>query len=406
MFEQEKLLRRFRSYAEIETTSDEHSSASPSAVCEWTLARKLVQELRDIGMADVSLSAYGYVTAALPANGKDAPVFGLIAHMDTSPEACGRDVRVVRHVKYDGGLLRLNEDVAIDPEEFPELLRYVGQDILTSDGTTLLGADDKAGICAIVSACEYLLRHPEQKHGKILVAFTPDEEIGRGTAHFPLETFDAAYAYTVDGGGLGELSWETFNACSAEVEFHGISVHPGEAKHKMRNAAVLAAEWIGALPAGERPEYTEEREGFYHVTAVNGAVESARISMILRDHDAERLEKKKSVLRALTAWMNEKYGADAATLALADSYRNMGEYIRPSYAVVEKAEAAMRRAGVEPRITAVRGGTDGAELSARGLPCPNLFTGGHNFHGRLEYLPLPSLEKCAETLVYLICGED
>lgn len=404
MFDRSLLFRRFRAYAEIETTSDELSDTSPSAACEWDLATYLFEELKRIGMEEVELTEYGCVLATLPASGAEAPVFGLIAHMDTSPEASGRQVRVQLHERYDGGPIRLNESTVLDPADFPELLQYTGQDILTSDGTTLLGADDKAGICAIVSACEYLLRHPEMRHGKVRVAFTPDEEIGRGTEHFPLETFGAAYAYTVDGGELGELSYETFNACGARAVFHGISVHPGDAKHKMRNAVTLAAEWLNGIPAGERPEYTEGREGFYHALSIRGTVEEAEVSLILRDHDEGRLAHRKEVLRALTDFMNVRYGEGTAELTLKDSYRNMKQYILPYFSIVEKAEAAMRRAGVAPKITAVRGGTDGASLSAHGLPCPNLFTGGHNFHGRFEYLPLQSLEKCAETLVYLILG--
>lgn len=406
MFDPSLLFRRFKAYAEIETTSDELSDASPSAACEWDLATYLFEELKRIGMRDVALTEHGYVLATLPVNGGSGPVFGLIAHMDTSPEASGRQVQVQLHERYDGGPIRLSGAAVLDPADFPELLHYKGQDIITSDGTTLLGADDKAGICAIVSACEYLLCHPEVRHGKVRVAFTPDEEIGRGTEHFPLDDFGAAYAYTVDGGELGELSYETFNACGARVVFHGISVHPGDAKHKMRNAVTLAAEWLNAIPAGERPEYTEGREGFYHVLSIRGTVEQAEVSLILRDHDENLLAHRKDVLRSLTDFMNVRCGAGTVELTLKDSYRNMKEYILPHFAIVERAEAAMRQVGITPKITAVRGGTDGASLSARGLPCPNLFTGGHNFHGRFEYLPLQSLEKCAETLVHLICGAD
>ncbi len=331
MFDEEALFQRFRTYAEIETTSDESSATSPSAACEWDLARHLFEELKRIGMKEAALTPEGYVTAVLPANGKSASVFGLIAHMDTSPEASGAHVKVERHEQYDGGVLMLNEKTVLDPKEFPELLRYKGQTILTSDGTTLLGGDDKAGICAIVSACEYLLCHPERKHGEVRVAFTPDEEIGRGTAHFPLESFGADYAYTVDGGELGELSYETFNACGAKAVFHGVSVHPGEAKHKMRNAVALAAEWLAMLPAGERPEYTEGREGFYHALSIRGTVEEAEVELILRDHEEEKLDRRKDVLRAMTAVMNAKYGAGAAELRLKDSYRNMRSYILAAF---------------------------------------------------------------------------
>ena len=404
MFDLDQLYARFKSYAEIETTSDGKSLSSPSSACQWDLARFLEKELIRIGMEDVEVTPYGYVLATLPARGMEAPVIGLISHMDTSPEASGKHVRLQLHRHYDGGDLTLSEGIVLSPRDFPELAGYKGQDIITSDGTTLLGADDKAGICAIVSACEYLLAHPERPHGKVRIAFTPDEEIGRGTAHFPLEAFGASYAYTVDGGPLGELSYETFNACNVKVIFHGISVHPGDAKHKMRNAVTMAAQWQMNLPEGERPEYTEGYEGFYHTLSVQGGTDRVEMEMILRDHDKAVLEKRKQYLRSLQDLMNTRYGEGAVELILADSYGNMKEYILPVFSIVEKAERAMREAGIAPRITAVRGGTDGSMLSAMGLPCPNLFAGGLNFHGRFEYLPLQSLEKCADMLVRLICG--
>jgi tripeptide aminopeptidase len=281
-------------------------------------------------------------------------------------------------------------------------LNYVGQDIITSDGTTLLGADDKAGICAIVSACEYLLAHNEVKHGKVRICFTPDEEVGRGTEHFPLESFGADFAYTVDGGELGELNYETFNACNATIVFNGVSVHPGFAKDKMRNAVTMAAEWQMALPADERPEYTEGYQGFYHTLRVNGGTDRVEIDMILRDHDKAILEERKQFVLALAEKMNTKYGANAVVCKLQDCYSNMKEYIMPKYEVVERAEKAMAKANVIPKIIPVRGGTDGARLSEMGLPCPNIFTGGHNFHGRFEYLPLQSLMKSTEVVINLI----
>ena len=401
--DKQHLLQRFTEYAKINTASDDQSKTQPSALREFDLAHYLVDELQQIGLQDVEMTEHAYVLATLPANGAaDAPVIGLIAHLDTSNEASGENVQVKLHENYTGGDIKLSEKETLRPADFPELLNYIGQDIITSDGTTLLGADDKAGICAIVSACEYLLAHPEIKHGKIRLAFTPDEEIGRGTENFPLEKFGADYAYTVDGGALGELNYETFNACNVHVTFHGVSVHPGSSKHKMRNAVTMAAEWQMSLPAGERPEYTDGYEGFYHTLRINGGTDKVDIDMILRDHDKKILEQRKEYLLALTAMMNKKYGSNAVECALHDSYCNMKEYIMPVYEIVERAEAAMRAIGVEPVLVPVRGGTDGSTLSAMGLPCPNLFTGGHNFHGRFEYLPLQSLEKITQVLVELV----
>lgn len=393
---------RFKTYAEFDTDSDDKAACFPSTAKQLDLAKYLVKELNALGLADVELTEYGYVLATLPANVEGEPVIGLIAHMDTSCEASGKNVQVQLHHNYDGGAIKLSDAAVLSPEDFPELLNYAGQDIITSDGTTLLGADDKAGICAIISACEYLLAHPEIKHGKLRLAFTPDEEVGRGTEHFPMESFGADFAYTVDGGALGELNYETFNACNATITFHGVSVHPGNAKNKMRNAVTMAAEWQMALPAGERPEYTEGYEGFYHSLRISGGTDRVELDMILRDHDAEKLDARKKFLLDLTAFMNNKYGADTVECRLNDCYRNMKEYITPVFEIVERAENAMRAAGVEPVLVPVRGGTDGSRLSEMGLPCPNLFTGGHNFHGRFEYLPLPSLMKITQVLVYLV----
>lgn len=401
--DKQHLLERFTAYAKINTASDDQSKTQPSAMREFDLARYLVDELLELGLCEVELTEFGYVLATLPANGAESePVIGLIAHMDTSNEASGENVKVELHENYAGGDIALSAKDALRPSDFPELLNYVGQDIITSDGTTLLGADDKAGICAIVSACEYLLAHPEIKHGKIRLAFTPDEEIGRGTEHFPLEQFGAQFAYTVDGGALGELNYETFNACNAHITFHGVSVHPGSSKHKMRNAVTMAAEWQMSLPAGERPEYTEGYEGFYHTLRINGGTDKVEIDMILRDHDKKILEQRKEYLLALANLMNKKYGGNVVDCALHDSYCNMKEYIMPVYEIVKRAEAAMLAVGVKPVLVPVRGGTDGSTLSAMGLPCPNLFTGGHNFHGRFEYLPLQSLVKITEVLVELV----
>ncbi len=397
------LLGRFKSYAQIETTSDEKATYFPSTSKQLDLARYLVTELEAIGLSEVEMTEYGYVLATLPANTEEVlPVIGLIAHMDTSSDASGANVKVQLHQGYEGKDIILSEGNVLSPKDFPELLNYVGQDIITSDGTTLLGADDKAGICAIVSACEYLLAHNEVKHGKVRICFTPDEEVGRGTEHFPLESFGADFAYTVDGGELGELNYETFNACNATIVFNGVSVHPGFAKDKMRNAVTMAAEWQMALPADERPEYTEGYQGFYHTLRVNGGTDRVEIDMILRDHDKAILEERKQFVLALAEKMNTKYGANAVVCKLQDCYSNMKEYIMPKYEVVERAKKAMAKANVIPKIIPVRGGTDGARLSEMGLPCPNIFTGGHNFHGRFEYLPLQSLMKSTEVVINLI----
>ena len=397
------LYERFKSYVNFETTSDGKATCFPSTAKQLDLARYLVDELKALGLSEVEMTEHGYVLATLPANTEEAlPVIGLIAHMDTSDEASGANVQVQLHQGYDGRDLVLSEDNVLKTKDFPEILNYVGQDIITSDGTTLLGADDKAGICAIVSACEYLLAHDEVKHGKVRICFTPDEEVGRGTEHFPMESFGADFAYTVDGGEIGELNYETFNACNATIIFNGVSVHPGSAKNKMRNAVSLAAEWQMALPQGERPEYTEGYEGFYHTVRINGGTDRVEIDMILRDHDKVLLAKRKQVVLGLASFMNAKYGAGTVECKLTDCYSNMKEYILPKYEVVERVEKAMRKANVLPKIVPVRGGTDGARLSEMGLPCPNIFTGGHNFHGRFEYLPLQSLVKATEVVINLV----
>ena len=397
------LLERFKSYVKYETTSDEKATCFPSTAKQLDLARYLVTELKALGLSEVDLTEHGYVLATLPANTEEAlPVIGLIAHMDTSSDASGANVEVQLHQGYEGKDIILSAGNVLSPKDFPELLNYVGQDIITTDGTTLLGADDKAGICAIVSACEYLLAHNEVKHGKVRICFTPDEEVGRGTEYFPLENFGADFAYTVDGGEVGELNYETFNACNATIVFNGVSVHPGFAKDKMRNAVTMAAEWQMALPAEERPEYTEGYQGFYHTLRVNGGTDRVEIDMILRDHDKAILEERKQFVLALSEKMNAKYGANAVECKLQDCYSNMKEYIMPKYEVVERAEKAMAKANVIPKIIPVRGGTDGARLSEMGLPCPNIFTGGHNFHGRFEYLPLQSLMKATEVVINLI----
>lgn len=400
---QEKIIERFRSYVSLNTASDDKSKTFPSTAKQLVLAQLLYQELTALGLQEVELTEYGYVLATLPSNSEEErPVIGLIAHMDTSNEASGANVKMQVQPAYDGGDIMLSPGITLSSQDFPELKNYVGQEIITSDGTTLLGADDKAGICAIVSACEYLLRHPEIRHGKVRLAFTPDEEVGRGTEHFPMQSFGADFAYTVDGGAIGELNYETFNACNATITFYGVSVHPGSAKNKMRNAVTMAAKWQMLLPAGERPEYTEMYEGFYHSLRISGGTDKVELEMILRDHNRQKLEARKALLLKMTDYMNAEYGAGSVVCQLEDVYCNMKEYIMPVYEIIERAENAMRAAGVEPQLTPVRGGTDGARLSEMGLPCPNIFTGGHNFHGRFEYLPVPSLLKCVEVLVKLV----
>ena len=400
---QEKIIERFRSYVSLNTASDDKSKTFPSTAKQLVLAQLLYQELTALGLQEVELTEYGYVLATLPSNSEEErPVIGLIAHMDTSNEASGANVKMQVQPAYDGGDIMLSPGITLSSQDFPELKNYVGQEIITSDGTTLLGADDKAGICAIVSACEYLLRHPEIRHGKVRLAFTPDEEVGRGTEHFPLQSFGADFAYTVDGGAIGELNYETFNACNATITFYGVSVHPGSAKNKMRNAVTMAAKWQMLLPAGERPEYTEMYEGFYHSLRISGGTDKVELEMILRDHNRQKLEERKALLLKMTDYMNAEYGAGSVVCQLEDVYCNMKEYIMPVYEIIERAENAMHAAGVEPQLTPVRGGTDGARLSEMGLPCPNIFTGGYNFHGRFEYLPVPSLLKCVEVLVKLV----
>lgn len=399
------LTARFLDYVRFGTQSDEENEAEcPSTSGQLVLAGHLADELVRLGLSDVALDAHGYLMATLPANGAAAPVIGFIAHMDTSPDAPGDGIkpRVVRD--YDGGDIVLNTAprTVLSPGDFPELLAYQGQELLVTDGTTLLGADDKAGICAIVSAAEYLLAHPEIPHGTVRLAFTPDEETGRSADRFDVAAFGADFAYTVDGGALGGIEYENFNAANATIHFQGRSVHTGDAKGKMRNALTMAAEWQQLLPAGERPEYTAGYEGFYHVYRLQGDVEQASLKMLIRDHDRARFEERKALLAELARLLNAKYGAGAVAVDCRDVYYNMHEKIAPVMQIVRLAEQAMRAAGVEPHAEPIRGGTDGARLSFMGLPCPNLFTGGHNFHGRYEYLPLRSLQKAAETVLGII----
>ncbi len=399
------IVERFLKYVSFDTQSAEDTGTTPSTEKQWELARYLKAELESIGLTEVELDANGYLYATLPANTDAAvPTIGFIAHMDTSPDCSGKNVkpRIVKN--YDGADIVLDEAAGIvtSPKKFPELLDHVGEDLIVTDGHTLLGADDKAGIAEIVQAMVYLLEHPEIKHGKIRVGFNPDEEIGLGAHKFDVEKFGCEWAYTMDGGELGELEFENFNAASAKVEVTGVSVHPGYAKNKMVNAARVAAEFASLLPQTETPETTTEYEGFYHLLGMEGGVERATLSYIIRDHDGEKFEARKKFIQQAVAWMNAKHGEGTVKVTLNDQYYNMRRQIEPVMHVIDIALAAMKDCGIAPRVRAIRGGTDGAQLSFKGLPCPNIFAGGLNFHGPHEFLPIPSLEKASE-LVVKIC---
>ena len=403
-FKKTALVDRFFNYVAIDSRSDDGAAICPSTPGQTELAKKLAAELETLGLSEILLDANGYLTATLPENGcPSAPTLGLLAHLDTAPDFSGRDVKA-RIVSYQGGDIRLNEDppITMHAADFPELAQYEGQEIIVTDGTTLLGADDKAGIAAIISALEYFIAHPEIPHGKIRVGFTPDEEIGRGADLFDVAAFGADFAYTIDGEGLGGIEYENFNAANATLIIQGRNVHPGTAKNKMINALSIAAEFQRLLPDGEKPEYTEGYEGFFHVTQLNGSVEKAELKMLIRDHDREKFEKRKQYLASLTSLLEEKHGSGSVRIEIKDSYYNMRETIEPVMHIVDLACSAMRAIGVEPKTTPIRGGTDGARLSFMGLPCPNLFSGGHNAHGKFEFLPVPSLIKATETAIEII----
>ena len=399
------IVERFLKYVSFDTQSAEDSETTPSTEKQWALARYLKEELEGIGLTEVEIDEHAYVYATLPANtDKPLPTVGFIAHMDTSPDCSGKDVkpRIVKN--YDGGDIVLDEAAGIvtSPKKFPELLDHVGEDIIVTDGHTLLGADDKAGIAEIVQAMAYLIAHPEIKHGRIRVGFNPDEEIGLGAHRFNVEKFGCDFAYTMDGGELGELEFENFNAASAKVEVTGVSVHPGYAKNKMVNAARVATEYASLMPAAETPERTAEYEGFYHLLGMNGNVEKASLTYIIRDHSRARFEERKEYAAAVGELLNKKYGAGTVKVTLADQYYNMREKVEPVMHIIDTALDAMKDCGIQPRVRAIRGGTDGAQLSFKGLPCPNIFAGGLNFHGPHEFLPIPSLEK-ASMVVVKIC---
>ncbi|MBS0000915.1 MAG: peptidase T [Cyclobacteriaceae bacterium] len=393
---------RFLAYASIDTQSDESSQTTPSTKKQFDLAGLLVRELKDIGLEEVEMDEHGYIMATLPANtDKKIPVIGFISHMDTSPDMSGENVKpqIVRN--YDGKdiILKGNETIVLSPDDFPELLAYRGQDLITTDGTTLLGADDKAGIAEIMTSMEFLHGHPEIKHGKIRIAFTVDEEIGRGADKFDVKKFGADYAYTLDGGRIGELEYENFNAALATIHVQGRNVHPGTAKDTMINAIHLAMEFNGLLPVQQRPEFTQGYEGFFHLIDFSGQVEQATFRYIVRDHDREKFEIKKKMIMDCAGFMNKKYGEGRVRVELKDQYYNMHEKVAPVKFIVDIAEEAMIELGIQPVIKPIRGGTDGSKLSYMGLPCPNIFAGGHNFHGKYEYIPIQSMEKAVEVIV-------
>ena len=400
----EKILDRFLRYVSVDTQSNEDSETQPSAAKEWDLLKMLRDELAALGV-EVTLDEYGYVMASLPSNvGEGVPAVGFIAHVDTAPDASGKDVKPQIIEKYDGGAIDLKgvPGLQLRPEEFPELQHYVGETLITTDGTTLLGADDKAGIAEIMTAVQYMVEHPEFKHGPVKIGFTPDEEIGRGVVKFDVKRFGADYAYTMDGGEIGELEFENFNAASARVHIQGRNVHPGSAKGKMKNAILIGQEFNSLLPVDQRPEYTEGYEGFFHLISFKGAVEEADFAYIIRDHDRAKFEAKKELIGKVAAFMNAKYGEGTVQLEVKDSYYNMRAQVEPHYHIIDKAVKAMEMAGVKPKIQPIRGGTDGANLSFKGLPCPNIFAGGLNFHGKMEYVPLKSMEKASEVILNLI----
>ena len=400
----EKILDRFLRYVSVYTQSDENSESQPSSAKQLDLLRMLRDELTAMGV-EATLDEYGYVMATLPSNiDRKVPVVGFIAHVDTSPDASGANVRPQIIENYDGGDIALKgvPGLFLKPSEFPELLGHKGETIITTDGTTLLGADDKAGVAEIMNAVQYMVEHPEFKHGEIKIGFTPDEEIGRGVVKFDVKKFGAEYAYTMDGGEVGELEFENFNAASAKIHIQGRNVHPGYAKGKMKNAILIGMELNSLLPVQQRPEFTEGYEGFFHIISFKGSVEEADFGYIIRDHDRAKFEEKKEVIGKCVAFINEKYGEGTASLEVKDQYYNMRQQVEPYYFIVEKAVKAMEMEGIEARIQPIRGGTDGANLSFKGLPCPNIFAGGLNFHGKMEFAPLESIEKASRVVLNII----
>lgn len=395
------IIDRFLSYVRIDTQSDPNSKTTPSTEKQWHLANELVYELKQIGMQDVSIDNNAYIMATLASNiNKKVPTIGFISHFDTTPDFTGTDVKPQIIKDYDGGdiILNIDQKIVLSPSYFEDLLQYKGQTLITTDGTTLLGADDKAGITEIITAMEYLVNHPEVKHGEIRVAFTPDEEIGRGAHKFDVEKFGAAWAYTMDGSQVGELEYENFNAARAKITISGKSVHPGYAKGKMVNAVSIANEFMSILPPEETPQNTSGREGFFHVHHMKGEIEHAEFELIIRDHDKKQFERRKQLLHDIVKKLNKDHN-DCVLMELNDQYYNMREKVEPVFHIVEIAKEAMEKVGIEPIIKPIRGGTDGSQLSFMGLPCPNIFAGGHNFHGKYEYVPVESMQKAIEVII-------
>lgn len=396
---------RFLKYIAVDTTSDPYSDTFPSTKSQLAFAASLSEELKELGLSDISCDEHGYVFATVPSTIENysGKTLGFIAHMDTSSQASGANIRPRVIENYSGDDIVLNEEkhIVMRTEEFASLKQYKGQDLIVTDGLTLLGGDDKAGIAEILTAAEYLIKHPEIKHGPIRIGITPDEEIGAGTDYFDVEKFGADFAYTIDGGECGELEYENFNAASAFVNFTGISIHPGSAKNKMRNAALLAVEFQNMMPEAQKPEYTEDREGFIHLDSLHGAVEHASAEYIIRDHDLKLFEEKKKYMENAADYMNRKYGEGTVSLKLEDSYFNMKQQIEPHMHLIDNALAVYEKLGIKPLIQPIRGGTDGAQLSFKGLPCPNLGTGGHNCHGHFEFVCIQSMEKCTEVIIEL-----
>ena len=410
MKELPQVAKRFLRYVKIDTQSDENSKSCPSTRKQFDLAKVLVEEMQQIGLTDISLDENCYLMGTLPSNLENVkiPTIGFVSHLDTSPDMSGKDVNPQIIEDYDGDDIVLNKEqnLFLSPKNFPELRKQKGKTLITTDGTTLLGADDKAGIAEILTAMEYLLQHPEIKHGTIRIAFTPDEEIGRGADKFDVSKFGADFAYTIDGGDVGELQFETFNAAMATIEIKGRNVHPGYAKNKMINSMHIATEFNSLLPQPDRPEHTQQYEGFFHLISMKGEVENSELRYIIRDHLKDHFEQRKSLLQKTAAFINDKYASELVHVSMKDQYYNMREKIEPRWEIVEKARQAMLRADIKPVIKPVRGGTDGSKLSFKGLPTPNIFAGGLNFHGKYEFIPVESMEKAVKVIVNICSSEN